>query len=270
MPQTFVKLLVLLILLLALVSCSGTAPTPTAAPAPTETFIPSASLPAPPAPTATATQALTPTPHPARAFAEPILAALAQVKPYFADDFSINRGWAQRFDGQLQVKAGVVQATGSGGMFLPPHADSFSQKDFVLALDVRLLNAGTQFGAIFRQRYSQPVSYAFYLRPSGNWVFESVERKGNGDAAPTYIEREIAAGVAANLRPGQPNHLVILARGKRFAAYLNALPMMYAEDSAQPQAGLCIDLGFEGGAQGAAGEFDNLQFWDLAQTPGLP
>jgi hypothetical protein len=276
MTRYFAKALVLLISLPALAGCASVTPTPAATAQPaaatapvragTATFSPTMPPPFTPAPTASATPSPTPTPHPALAFAEPLLAAVAQVPPFFADDFSINRGWGQRLDGQLQVREGVVKATGQGGKFLPPHVDSFAQRDFVLALDVRLLNAETQFGAVFRQRHSRPVSYAFYLGPGGDWLFESVKRIGNGDAAPTYIEQVIATGSAPNFRPAELNHLVILARGSQFAAYLNGLPLMYAEDEAQTLAGLCVNIGFSGGAQGAEGEFDNLQFWDLEQV----
>jgi hypothetical protein len=204
-----------------------------------------------PSPAPTATLTLTPTPHPAQVFAEPILAVIANVKPFFADDFSKNRGWISEQYDEIGIKDGLIRATGKGGIFFPPHVHTFpDQKNVVLAFDVRLLNASAVFTTYVRQRDASN-HYQISIRGDGNWNF-------NG-------KTELVSGRTNSFRAGDMNHIVVLARDDQFAVFLNDRPLFYVRNSDHPKAGRCVNIQFDG-----AGELDNLQLWDLDQVKGLP
>jgi hypothetical protein len=199
----------------------------------------------------------------ARAFAEPILKAIANRPPDFADDFSAaDRGWEwdDRMAGQIQIANGVMQVNGVGGHgIFPPH-NLLKSRDFVFELEVRLLDGQCIMGTFFRQQTSA-IHYSFTIHGnSDSWhVNEAGERQ-----SPKM------KGYDNVLPEGQSNRIVIIGRGNQFAVYLNGKPTAYLEDSTFPNAGNLMPTFSSESGQPVKGEFDDVQYWNLDNVPGLP
>jgi len=249
----------LLMFAFALTACAQATPLPTstalptasASPAPTETLTPTVTL--TPEPTANATATLTRTPHPGLVFVEPILAAVVDVKPVFADDFSKNRGWISGQHDEIGIKDGVVWASGKGGIFFPPKVQTFPDyKNVVLAFDLRLSKVVTVFDTYLRAG-DHGRGYQFSLNGEGNWNFN--------------IGTELASGTASHFRLGELNHIVIVAQDDQFAVLINDRLTMYVRNGTYPKAGSCVMIAFNSRAGHVSGELDNLQLWDLDKLP---
>jgi hypothetical protein len=254
MHGILVKILVLLALIPALVSCTGASPAPTVTPlptataslAPTGTFTPTATITLTPAPTATATITPTPSPHPALVFAEPILAAIAQVKPLFADDFSKNRGWIWEtwlYD-EIEIAEGVIKVNGEGH-FWPPNPHTFPNcKNLVVEFDLRFLKPGSTWGLTFRRQERD--GYNFEISDDGNWRFHN--SAGSWDRQPA----------------DKTNRIRIVTRENEFALFLNGRPLAYFTNTELLKPGGMM-ISYKG-----QGEFDNFKLWDLDKVKGLP
>ena len=213
----------------------------------------------PETPTATSVQA-----EQARAFAEPILQAIANRMPDFADDFSTdNKGWSSS---KLQPGESAVIQNGVARLTVNAKGVSFSnetlnRKDFVLKVDARVAEGdkATQLTVNFHNLSGE---YWFYLvvNSAGNtWL---VDKRVHGD------QPNLANGIG-NVSPfGETTRIMIVARGPRAAIYLNDTPVAYFEDIDFDTSGYtflsCGSLGQ------AVCEFDNVEFWDLTKVPGLP
>lgn len=261
MNKTLVRALILVVLLAVPVSCSGMLTSPTATPAPsatfapTETTTPTATSTLIPTPRPTATITYTPTPEPAQVFAEPVLAAVKDIPPHFADDFSRgNRGWSwdKRQQSQVQIVDGVMKVNGEGGHGIFPPNNLLLSKNFIFEFDVRVFNENTGIGTFFRQQNAN-IFYSFVIRGDRQWGL--------------YSSQEGYAGLNGrrNIQPiGGTNHIIIIARGDEFAVYLNGLPTAYLKDDTFFQAGNLMPTfhcSYESDC--AQGEFDNFKFWDL-------
>lgn len=206
----------------------------------------------------------------ARAFAEPILAAIANRPPDFEDGFATaDRGWDLVFPGKppngdrLEITDGVVRMTlfeGSEGMV--GHVRLIS-KDFVLMVDSRQLSGSYDS--------AQMVVWGF---PNGHWGQLAIQSgppywelsKGPGDQWPPGPK-----GSGDVVSPiGETNHILIVVRGPRLAIYLNDLPVAYIEDQ-DLDAPYGKELTFNcGGQADMVCEFDNVKLWNLENVPGLP
>jgi hypothetical protein len=251
MTGTFAKSFVFLMLAPALVACAQAAPLPTATVmptataslAPTRTFTPTSTI--TPTPTVTPTATITPTPtsHPAQVFAGPILAAVANVKPLFADDFSKNRGWVWEsmiYD-EIKIKEGVVNVAGKGHLW-PPNPHTFANcKNLVVEFEILFLTQDTKLGITFRRQAEG--AYNFDISGGGLWHFYHSE------------------GAWKKLQAGKMNRVVLVARDDEFALFLENLPVFYIEDGDYSKA-TDMMLTYEG-----QGQFDNFKLWDLDQLP---
>jgi len=76
-------------------------------------------------------------------------------------------------------------------------------------------------------------------------------------------------GSGGSVRPiGEANHIRIIARGPRFAFYLNDVLLAYFEES---HLDAVHQIGFRCNAlPEMVCEFDNVKFWNLDDVPGLP
>lgn len=226
-----------------------------------------------PMPTLTTTPPLpTPPSSPAdqaRAFAAPILAAIADRPPDFEDDFTTaDKGWGLGFPGgppngdQLEITDGVVRMTlfeGSEGMV---HHRGLVFKNFVLMVDSRQVSGG--------YRSSQMVVWGLNDH-WGQLAIESGKRhwflsKGPSDQWPPRPE-----GSGDVVSPiGETNHILIVARGPQLAIYLNDVPVAYVEDQELDVAhGKSLSFNC-GGRPDMVCEFDNIKLWNLDNVPGLP
>ena len=200
----------------------------------------------------------------ARAFAEPILQAVADRKPDFEDDFSTaGKGWS---GGNLQPGESAVVQNGVARLEVKEKDASFgnealNRKDFVLQLDARVAE-GDKATQLIVHFHNLSGEYWFYLvvHSAGNtWL---VDKHVPGD------QRNLANG-SGNVSPfGEKTRIMIVARGPRAAIYLNGTPVAYFEDADFDTSGgtglFCQSLGQ------AVCEFDNVKFWNLNNVPGLP
>jgi hypothetical protein len=198
----------------------------------------------------------------ARAFAAPILAAIADHPPDFEDDFGAGGPgwtWDPRMADQVSIVDGVMQVNGMGGHgIFPPHDMLWSQ-NLVFEFDVRLNSPG-DMGTFFRQRSSE-VWYGFFLSSEdGSWWVDLPSDNN-------YL----AQGAKYVLPIAETNRVIIIAWGNQFAVYLNGQPLVYVEDVTFPDAGNLM-LSFHGAESGESvqGEFDNFRFWNLDNVPNLP
>lgn len=243
--------------LLILTACA-TSPVETnaAPPVPSSTITPSATF-APtntptehptsaPIPTATST----PQPEWVTTFAQPILEAIANRPPDFQDDFHDQSGGWQADDwcgNRIEIKDGELIITNCRAR----RAD-IDYSDFVLEVDGRILpGAGndTYWLLAFRELngpahqivigYDGYVNINLWESPSLN--FEGMAHSGN-----------------------QSNHILIIAKGWRFAFYVNHQPLYSTENSH-------IRIGssriFVESQNKASGAFDNFKIWDISDLP---
>ena len=205
---------------------------------------------------------LTPQAEQARAFAEPILKAIADHKPDFEDDFSTaNKGWrwTQPGGSNVPIKDGVLSISTTH-----PDPDNwvthelFTAPDFALQLDFRpktvLQNAGVGFG--FRDANGPPGYGLEFYPDTSTWGAWCVGCDGNV---------ELGGGNTDEVKMGMWTKLLIVARGTEFAIYLNDKPLTYFSDDTLPR-GL-IKIGMNSRGHDTAVEFDNVKFWNLANAP---
>jgi hypothetical protein len=243
--------------LLLLFGCSPqTALTPTSIP-PTPTLIPTTVPPASPPTTSIQVEQ-------ARAFAEPILQAIANRKPDFADDFSTaDKGWG---GGNLEQNELVVVQNGVARLEVEEKDVSFgnqalNRKDFVLQVEARVAEGdnATQLIVNFHNLSSE---YWFYLDIDSAGSIWRVDKRLAGQ------QTNLASG-QGNVSPfGEPTRIIVVARGPRAAVYLNGTPVAYFEDADFDTSGSTM-LFCESLRQSVC-EFDNVEFWELAKVPGLP
>jgi photosystem II stability/assembly factor-like uncharacterized protein len=194
----------------------------------------------------------------ARAFAEPILSAIAARPPDFADDFSMSTQSAS----QWSLQQAVVQ---SGTLWLQTVADSpkIHARDFALEFDARAHGDNrTNFTLQFHQTYhseSDESDYNLQLNPAqGRWTAQL----GRG---PYGKWTEFDSGQSNQIGLEKWMHLLLVARGEEYAIYLGGSPLTYFRDSTnQSPANKLV-----GDKRAMNIEIDNFKFWDLANVPGL-
>jgi len=209
--------------------------------------------------------ALTPQAEQARAFAEPILKAIVNRKPEFEDDFSTaDEDWKtglglQGRDGTLAIEDGVARMRlGNADAYFANTV--LNQKDFVLQVEARLAagDAASQIAVAFHvltPDYGYKITLNSKLRA---WNFDkawgefSQPGKGSGDASPL----------------GEATRIIIVARGPHVAIYLNGAPVAYLDDADFDTSGQTLLICMS--TSQTVCEFDNVQFWNLANVPGLP
>jgi len=268
---------------------------PTEAGAAKATATPKSLLTATPTPTRTpgsmATPAslptATPIPRPSvadqvRAFAEPILAAIADRPPDYKDDFSDpGSGWSLRRstegeagyeDGEYVAVAAPGYASGGDSSLLP------ELSDVVLEIDVRFVSGDDGNWAVgLRRRWeNQTVGYGVMVRPSRQEV--EINRRGVGEkwwTTLTSVRKPF-------IKPGyETNHLQIIAKGPQIAVAVNGEWATLVADpgyTTQLEKGrIRLDAGNEDGGAPLRVHFDNLKIWiisDLslssAEAPPVP
>jgi TolB protein len=207
--------------------------------------------------------AATSVPGQARAFAQPILAAIADRPPDFEDDFSAaGRGWGIGGEPQAgsAVQEGVVRLRVNEGSATTGNT-ALNRKDFVLEVQARVAEGdkATQLGVLVHT-VSSEYWFRVEVTSAGNsWL---VDKNVPGQ------QPNLANGTGFVSPFGEPTHILIVARGPRAAVYLNWMPVAYFDDPDFDTSGgtglFCQSLGQ------AVCEFDNVKFWNLANVPGLP
>jgi predicted Ser/Thr protein kinase len=205
----------------------------------------------------------------ARAFADPILAAIAGRPPDLEDDFSDPAsGWPIGSSdlGEWGYREGeyFVSATPSTQDSIGVAADHLSWlSDFVLEVDARFVSGEWgHWHVIFRDSpgtLEQPVnaSYGVRFHPDGGlgmWKYVSgahIELIETAVYAPTF-ERGFGT-----------NHLTIIAQGPRIAVYMNGEPLWLVYDQSSSRGK--IQLGVDNYTDTMLlVHFDNLKVWDIS------
>ncbi len=225
------------------------------------------------APSSTAAPVTSPTESPqaaqARAFAEPILAAIADRPPDYQDDFSDpSSGWpvATYAEGERSGEVGYkdgeyfliadpvsAQYRGTGNWLEVP---ALYVSDFVMEFDARFVS-GRSGGIIVNFRALAKDSYGAVFDTSGAVSLGM----GTSDGGKTLTETD-----AGLFQPTETNRIRIIAQGPQFAVYLNDQPVLTAREELfdQGRVNLAIWNAFSTPRQV---NFDNFKVWDISDLP---
>lgn len=259
LSKTKIFSLVIAFLMLGVSSCGANNPQPTALSIPvpsTETPVPSL----PPTISSTPTSSFTPSPRPTITptplpgwvtdFAQPILAALADRSPGFQDDFGPgSAGWQKNYcEGSMKYIDGELAITKC--RVFHPNTD---WRDLVLEVDMRFL-----------KDTSPSTEWALHFRDLGN-SGHVLSLYHNGTLAISFTKAQGDSDRLEFRNPGlsndQVHHILLIARGNRFAFYLDGQPLYYAEND-EYLFGRSVFY-----AEGGAAAMDNLKIWDISTIP---
>ncbi len=212
-------------------------------------------------PSLLSTEPLTPQAEQARAFAEPILQAIAERKPDFEDDFSTGgRGWRSSESYRIEngsLEISVPEGETYGGA---QHSQMWAS-DFVFQVDAQadVLERDSYVGIQLRGNIPGSYSVSLYPQQQGSWM---IYDHGDGTALAQGSAPDVVA-------MGQWMKVVIIARGSQFAVLVNDQPIAYFVDDTIPDGQNALNAGGPGGGR-ADVKFDNVKFWNLENVPGLP
>jgi hypothetical protein len=204
-----------------------------------------------------------------RAFAEPILATIADRPPDYRDDFSDpGSGWSLRQstegeagyeDGEYVAVAAPSYISGGESSLLPEFSD------FVLEVDGRFVSGDDGHWGVGLRRVSgfgTAVGYSVMVRPSGR---VEIVRRGAGEKWWTSLTsvRETF------IKPGyETNHLQIIAKGPQIAVAVNGEWATLVTDpyyTTQLEKGtIRLDANNEDGGAPLRVQWDNLRIWDIS------
>jgi basic membrane protein A len=222
---------------------------------------PPTELAAAPPPTATA-MAAAPLPSPTAGpswitdFAEPILMAIAGRPPDFQDEFDDGSGGWYRDgycgDWRMRIEDGELILANCGA-----HRDNIDYPDFVAEVEGRIFaDPVGDAGWLVVFRDIRGPAYLVSVRPGGSVElggFEGGFREFSGTAHDSY----------------GTNHLLLIAKGSRFAFYINDQPLYYIEDDSFGWGEIWLRA--HGGDEFEAGNptyfaFDNFRIWDISDV----
>jgi hypothetical protein len=216
------------------------------------------------APEISATQVSGPQSGQARAFAGPILTAIAHRKPDFEDDFStVNPDWrfdSRRNQGTFTIEKGVarlqIDQYDNGWI---QNENALTGKDIVLQLDARIVSGDPTSTIHIRIHLVSEFDFNLNLIPAIQaWAIGS--RWNNVFNLPS--------GQGAVSPIGDTTQVTVITRGSRFALYLNQIPVGYFDNKNLDITGRTIFHCISDSP--AVCEFDNIKFWNLANLPALP
>jgi serine/threonine protein kinase len=212
----------------------------------------------------TATDAPAPgLPEQIRSFADPILAAIANIAPDYQDDFSNpNSGWSNDLsaannqkgykDGAYFISNYQAEKGGDCNGASLPSSPVFS--DFVLEVDVKSINQGKgAWHIIFRS--NDYAHYGVNVSPDGRlWFHKNVNN--------THVPLPLTEGPVASFQSGDAaNHLTLVAQGNRMAAYINGEPITMFTDTSSIMGTILLGVCSTDPLQVL---FDNLKVWDIS------
>ncbi len=237
---------------------------PTSTPRPTQTESPTAMT----GPTPTLAQDAQ-----ARAFADPILQAIADAPPDVEDDFSSDSGnWSQGFSGKnsAQILEGVLRLTvvgAAGDTWMGSSHPAMTADDFAVQFDARAtaMEFDSHFSILWRWLPVDNSSYQLALFPglNGDWTLGGT---GSGFAGNDFLD--VANGNSDSIKLDEWFTVTIIGQGSRFVVLLENQPLAYFEDARRPSGRVVLGMNIFNGA--ATAEFDNVKYWNLDNVAGLP
>jgi hypothetical protein len=261
--NSFYKKIILCLLLsslqLVISSCSqfSPQPNPTFTPEPiTETPVPSLT----PTASSTSMPSFTPSPQPTNTstpqpgwvtdFAQPILDAIADRTPNFQDDFGpASTGWEKDYCvGSMKYIDGELVITNC--RVFRPNTD---WRDLALEVDMHYIkgtDASTEWALHFRDVGNS--GHILSLFHTGRLSISFTKAGGNSDLV------EFRNSTLSN---DQVHHILLIAKGNRFAFYLDSQPLYYAEND-EYLFGRAVFFSEHG-----ATALDNLRIWDISKMP---
>jgi len=223
-------------------------PTSTNGPLPTRT----------PLPTSTST----PQPEWVTDFAQPILDAIALRAPDFQDDFDDKSGgWRQPEKNpcgqRIEIRDGELVLTDCRA-----HPANIDYADFVAEFDARFLpdtSRRSEWEIFFRLH---DTSYTYFgVNYDGSAAIGNLSKIGEKLEFPSVA------------KPGlETNHLLVIAKGSKFAFYMNNQPFHYLESPSVFRQGDIWLANYDGSgsvdlAHPAIVAFDNFKIWNIDDLP---
>jgi hypothetical protein len=199
----------------------------------------------------------------ARAFGDPILAAIADREPDYADDFSDPAsGWPVQSDARQETGYGdgvynvLIKTTDTGANLSVEELRWFD--DFVAQVDARWSESTYgNFGLVWRSERDEPCYGMSITTGIKRWdIWNKTTMRVEGWASRIY---------------GRPNwnHLTLVVKGEDIALYINGAPVGFASDDLCRTGG--VQLSVYAGEFGVHAQFDDLQVWDISDTsPSTP
>ena len=240
----------------------------------TTTLTPIAGPTATPTRTPRPTPTVTPIPAWVTEFAEPVLAAIEDRQPDFAEDFSRDRpGWqfhtgqfsGPENPGKMEILDGAMwMSVNSGSAGFAEHS-RMRFDDFVLQVDADLLQVQSGDAVEIDWRDDQKNAEVLSIWRHGRWLL-------NFCGHPCV---ELASGSSPS-RSSSSVTIIIISRGTEYAVYLNSHPLMFfndmgrppaqftykTDDGSPPNAYIKLSLWADHG-QTSVAKYDNLKVWDL-------
>ena len=213
------------------------------------------------------------TPNPVRAFAEPILAAIANQPPTWSDDFgNPGSGWSTTSssdgawgyqDGQYFIEALRPGPDSSHCCYVqqPGSVPSFS--DFVLEIDGRLesFSEGGFWSVLFRDTWTGSSGGLYHVNVYANGQVDLGRLLKSGHT-------QFVIARSPSIKAGnEMNHVQIIARGPRIAVYVNGEPALLVYDETVSGAGEIFLNGRTYTTSPLRVQFDNLKVWDISKLP---
>jgi hypothetical protein len=210
-------------------------------------------------------------PEQARAFAEPILTAIAALPPTYADDFSRpDSGWATAAtppgdefgyeNGAYVISDLNLPCQGGGSETMP------LTLDFVLNVDARFVSGAGSWTILYRSAPDGRAHYGIQMTTEGKVTLY----KNIGGVHIVVLDPQPIP--ASAFKTGEAvNRLTLVARGTKIAALVNNEPLGMVEDNSTGKGGMALLACVAGGSrQPLRVAYDNLKLWDLTQVSNLP
>lgn len=201
----------------------------------------------------------------ARAFAGPILNAIAGRQPDIAEDFSSAApGWSfgNKKDEAVFRDGVAVLAVTDGDVSLGH--EGLTRRDFVLQADGRVV-AGDPYTNLIVNFHNRSSANWYYLSMNIGSLSWTVDKRLNDQSS------NLASGQGIISPLGEWTHIAIVARGTEGAVYLNGIPSAYFNDPDFDVKGYTLLFcEARGGGRRGVCEWDNVKLWDLTNVSGLP
>ncbi len=206
----------------------------------------------------------------ARIFAEPILQAIADRPPDYADEFDDNKSaWEMTFHDypmdRINIEAGVLRAYASGLVHISNNALRY--RDFVLEATGIVEESPSGHDDGIGITWGDYTCTLVLFTGSHHW---ETRYCGQYDCEPNYDE-----GYDPDIQVGVPVNILLISRGGEFAVYLNDSPLTYESDPRCASGGEMslaphVDDTVDAERQSII-SFDNLKIWDISdlELPAL-